>query len=109
MTAATPEDRPTISVIMPVYNAERLLTRCLAPLRAMLANGEIDELIAVDRCAGCRPGKSTRYRAVAVSAVLSLAAQPKFMNHRCIAESRTTIKVVQLVIQKGAESEPSTA
>jgi glycosyltransferase involved in cell wall biosynthesis len=40
--------RATISVIMPVYNAERFLPRSLAPLAAALARGEIDELIAVD-------------------------------------------------------------
>lgn len=50
MTRATESSRPSISAIMPVFNAERLLSQSLAPLLAMLARGEIDELIAVDDC-----------------------------------------------------------
>jgi GT2 family glycosyltransferase len=41
---------PTIAVIMPVFNAERLLPRCLAPLREMLARGEIHQILTVDDC-----------------------------------------------------------
>lgn len=37
-----------ISVVMPMYNAERLLERCLAPLLAMRARGEVDEIVIVD-------------------------------------------------------------
>lgn len=40
--------RPTISVIMPAYNASHLLPRVLAPLIVMQETGEIDELIVVD-------------------------------------------------------------
>lgn len=40
--------RPTISVVMPAYRAEHLLPRVLAPHLAMLARGEIAEVIVVD-------------------------------------------------------------
>lgn len=43
--AATPAD---ISVIMPVYNGAAFLARSLPPLQAMLARGDIAELIVVD-------------------------------------------------------------
>lgn len=45
---ARPEPSPTISVIMPVYNAASFLPRTLKPLAEALARGEIAELIAVD-------------------------------------------------------------
>ncbi len=37
-----------ISVIVPMYNAERLIERCLVPLLAMRARGELREIIVVD-------------------------------------------------------------
>jgi glycosyltransferase involved in cell wall biosynthesis len=39
-----------ISVVMPVHNAAATLERCLAPLVAMLARGDIEEVIVVDDC-----------------------------------------------------------
>ncbi len=42
--------RPSISVVMPVYNAEKLLPLSLAPLFSMLQAGLVDELIVVDDC-----------------------------------------------------------
>lgn len=42
---------PTLSVIVPMYNAERLIERCLAPLLGMQARGEIAQIIVVDDCA----------------------------------------------------------
>ena len=39
---------PSVSVIIPMYNAEKLIDRCLAPLLAMQARGEITDLIVVD-------------------------------------------------------------
>lgn len=42
---------PTLSVIVPMYNAERLIERCLAPLLAMQARGEVAQIIVVDDCA----------------------------------------------------------
>lgn len=38
----------TISVIMPVYNAERYMARSLPPLMSLLANGGVNEVIVVD-------------------------------------------------------------
>ena len=43
--SATP---PRVSVIVPMYNAENLIERCLAPLLAMLGRREITEIIVVD-------------------------------------------------------------
>ena len=37
-----------ISVVVPVYNGEATLARCLAPLVAFAVDGEIAELIVVD-------------------------------------------------------------
>jgi len=37
-----------ISVIVPVYNGEAVIARCLAPLAAFMLDGEIAELIVVD-------------------------------------------------------------
>ena len=39
---------PAISVIVPVYNGEAVLARCLLPLVAFLLDGEIAEVIVVD-------------------------------------------------------------
>lgn len=39
---------PSVSVVIPIYNAEKLIERCLAPLLAMLSRGEIVEIIVVD-------------------------------------------------------------
>ncbi|MGZ9066763.1 MAG: glycosyltransferase family 2 protein, partial [Burkholderiales bacterium] len=41
---------PGLSVVMPVHNAAGTLERCLAPLVAMLARGDIKEVIVVDDC-----------------------------------------------------------
>ena len=38
----------TITLIMPAYNAAHLLPQVLAPLLAMQAAGEIDEVLLVD-------------------------------------------------------------
>jgi len=38
----------TISVVMPAYRAEALMPRVLAPLMAMLARGEVTEVLVVD-------------------------------------------------------------
>lgn len=40
--------RVTISVVMPAFRAEALLPRVLAPLLAMRARGELDEILVVD-------------------------------------------------------------
>ncbi len=45
---STSEDAPRISVVVPMYNAERLIGRCLAPLQAMQARGEIEDITVVD-------------------------------------------------------------
>jgi glycosyltransferase involved in cell wall biosynthesis len=42
------QDRVTISVIVPAFRAEKLLPKVLAPLMAMQARGEVDEVIVVD-------------------------------------------------------------
>lgn len=39
---------PSVSVVIPMYNAEKLIERCLAPLLAMLGRGEIAEIIVVN-------------------------------------------------------------
>ncbi|MDH3314532.1 MAG: glycosyltransferase [Gammaproteobacteria bacterium] len=41
-------DRPTISVIMPVYNGRAFIARSLSPLLDMLHRGELLEVIVVD-------------------------------------------------------------
>lgn len=41
-------ESPTVSVIVPMYNAEKLIERCLAPLLAMLVRSEIMEIIVVN-------------------------------------------------------------
>jgi glycosyltransferase involved in cell wall biosynthesis len=46
--AATAARSPTVSVIVPLYNAERLIASVLAPLRSMLARGELTEVLVVD-------------------------------------------------------------
>jgi glycosyltransferase involved in cell wall biosynthesis len=40
--------QPTLSVVVPFFNASATLGACIAPLREMLARGEIDEVIMVD-------------------------------------------------------------
>lgn len=45
---------------MPMFNAERHIARCLAPLLAMLQAGEIDELIVVSDCATDRSEELVR-------------------------------------------------
>ena len=45
---STQAERPTISVIIPAYNAAHLLERVLAPLIAALERHEIDEIVVVD-------------------------------------------------------------
>jgi glycosyltransferase involved in cell wall biosynthesis len=42
------EPRISLSVIVPMYNATRVIERCLTPLRRMLEHGEILELLVVD-------------------------------------------------------------
>lgn len=51
---------PTVSVVMPMYNAERHIERCLAPLLAMQAAGEILEIIVVSDCATDRSEELVR-------------------------------------------------
>ena len=45
-TATEPD--PTITVVMPAYNAEHYLPRVLPPLLEMLEAGEVDEVLVVD-------------------------------------------------------------
>ncbi len=52
-----------ISVIVPMYNAERLIDRCLAPLVAMRERGEVDEIIVVDDGATDRSADHVRRHA----------------------------------------------
>lgn len=54
------EDVPTITVIVPMFNAERLIERCLAPLVAMRERGEICQIIVVDDCATDRSAAIVR-------------------------------------------------
>ena len=51
---------PAISVIVPMYNAERLIARCLTPLLEMRKRGEILEIIVVDDCATDRSADIVR-------------------------------------------------
>ena len=39
-----------LSVVVPMYNAAATIERCLAPLTAMLARGEVREIVVVDDC-----------------------------------------------------------
>ncbi|HEU0222296.1 MAG TPA: glycosyltransferase [Paracoccaceae bacterium] len=48
VAGAGPDNRPTISVVMPAYNAAAHLPRVLAPLLAMRERGEVEEVIVVD-------------------------------------------------------------
>jgi glycosyltransferase involved in cell wall biosynthesis len=41
---------PTISVIVPMYNAASTIERCMAALLAMLDRGDVEEIIVVDDC-----------------------------------------------------------
>ena len=41
---------PTISVIMPAYNAAHYMERSLPPLMEMLEQGTVSEVIVVDDC-----------------------------------------------------------
>jgi len=50
MLTSVQQKRVTISVIVPAYNAAAFLPRCLAPLRAMLARAEIDQIVVIDDC-----------------------------------------------------------
>ena len=43
-------DNPRISVIVPMYNAATMIERCLTPLVAMRARGEVEEVIVVNDC-----------------------------------------------------------
>lgn len=54
---------PTVSVVMPMYNAERHIERCLAPLLAMQAVGEVGEIIVVSDCATDRSEELVRAHA----------------------------------------------
>ncbi len=47
-TATTAEVSPTISIVMPVYQAEAYLERVLPPLRAALENGDVLEVLIID-------------------------------------------------------------
>ncbi len=51
-----PPGEPSISVIMPAFNAAHYLTRALPPLIALRDRGLIDEVIVVDDCS---PGPET--------------------------------------------------
>lgn len=51
---------PSISVVMPMYNAERHIERCLAPLLRMLASREIAEIIVVSDCSTDRSEELVR-------------------------------------------------
>lgn len=44
------EQRPTISVVIPVHNAAHLVERVFAPVLAALQRQEIDEILVVDDC-----------------------------------------------------------
>ena len=46
--AVESEAGPSISVVIPMYNAEKLIERCLAPLLSMLARSEIVQIIVVN-------------------------------------------------------------
>ena len=46
----TQEQRPTISVVIPVYNAAHVIARVVAPLLVALDRHEIDEILVVDDC-----------------------------------------------------------
>lgn len=48
MTGAVLQSRPSISAVMPAYNATALLPQVLSPLLAMLRAGEIAEVLVVD-------------------------------------------------------------
>ena len=39
---------PSITVVIPMYNAEKLIERCLAPLLSMLARSEVAQIIVVN-------------------------------------------------------------
>jgi len=57
------EGAPAISVIVPMYNAERLIERCLAPLLAMRERGEIIEVIVIDDGSTDRSAETVRRHA----------------------------------------------
>lgn len=54
------DSEPTLSVVVPMYNAERLIDRCLTPLLGMQARGEIAQIIVVNDCATDRSAEIVR-------------------------------------------------
>jgi glycosyltransferase involved in cell wall biosynthesis len=60
---AEDEAAPRLSVIVPMYNAQRLIERCLAPLLAMLGRREIVEIIVVDDASTDRSAEIVRRHA----------------------------------------------
>ncbi len=64
---------PSVSVIIPMYNAEKMIERCLAPLLSMLGAGEIVEIIVVDD--GSTDGSAAIVRAHAALQLLAMEGQ----------------------------------
>ena len=64
---------PSVSVIIPMYNAEKMIERCLAPLLSMLGDGEIVEIIVVDD--GSTDGSAAIVRAHASLQLLAMEVQ----------------------------------
>jgi glycosyltransferase involved in cell wall biosynthesis len=76
------QTRPTISVIVPMYNAAATIERCMAPLLAMLDRGEVEEIIVVDDCStdSCAPIVS-RYPAVRLERLTERSGPGAARNH----------------------------
>ncbi|MDQ3216117.1 MAG: glycosyltransferase [Pseudomonadota bacterium] len=79
---------PSVSVIVPMYNAENWIERCLAPLRAMLGRGEIFEIIVVND--GSNDGSQAIVRGLASVQLLAMDEQggPAAARNRAAAVAR---------------------
>ncbi len=84
-TLSAIEVAPSVSVIVPMYNAEQMIGRCLAPLLAMRERGEIAEIIVVDDCAIDRSAEIVR-RHVSVRLVATTEQSGPGAARNCGAE-----------------------
>lgn len=64
--AMTDHNRPSITVIVPMYNAAHLIDRCFQPILGMLERGEIQDLLVVDDCSTDGGGDVLRERGIRV-------------------------------------------
>src|SRR4051794_34259874 len=73
---------PTLSVIVPMYNAAATIERCMIPLLAMLDRGEVKEITVVDDCSTDRSAAIVgRYAAVRLERLAEQSGPGAARNH----------------------------